>query len=466
MDPEWNSDHPWFVVLAVSPQKVKASRQWEKDRNCGAHYMNNWGWDEIFAAFRYFLLLPFAQTHLLTTINVISLKNPKVGLVEINLLYTTFTCFGPVPRTCLETIPAESGEAKYNKYFRTYLAKVDHEIRGFVRRGGQGLWNDVSQLTSHRIALMYPTNEGTYYTARLATWWIAYRVAVATEKESNYLFYGLFRHLSAQPQLCTSAGWFFEAYAHSWFRKGGEFEADELPVNGMNSQMKFSIESQPDINYFTDARNLAKQVRLGLGGHGVCPSQIGKYFQPYEKNQESFDGVIFTGSRMAGVILLQYTMAERHGIKPNGVKAFLSPMPTTIKTIHIVFVVPEGRAENYSNKQTVEGGTFSLGREKEVRQWRLVFTDKDIESVATGGGGGVKTSCGKSGHGSSLGGGGAGEESACEGGGVSKEPAGGKRAREATSRGSARREKRVQKRTRGEIVGGQSSGQGSAHGRC
>ena len=175
-------------------------------------------------------------------------------------------------------------------------------------------------------------------------------------------------------------------------------------MNGMNSQMKFSIESQPDINYFTDARNLAKQVRLGLGGHGVCPSQIGKYFQPYAKNQESFDGVIF--SPKAEVILLQYTMAERHGIKPNGVKAFLSPMPTTIKTIHIVFVVPEGRAENYSNKQTVEGGSFSLGRGREVRQWRLVFTDKDIESVATGGGGGVKTSCGKSGHGSSLGGGG------------------------------------------------------------
>ena len=102
VDPEWNSDHPWFVVLAVSPQKVKASRQWEKDRNCGAHYMNSWGWDEIFAAFRYFLLLPFAQTHLLTTINVISLKNPKVGLAEINLLYTAFTCFGPVPRTCLD----------------------------------------------------------------------------------------------------------------------------------------------------------------------------------------------------------------------------------------------------------------------------------------------------------------------------------------------------------------------------
>ena len=89
----------------------------------------------------------------------------------------------------METIPAESGEAKYNEYFGAYLGEVDHEIRVFVQRGGQGLWNDVSQLTSHRIALMYPTNGGKYYTARLATWWIAYRVAVATEKESNLLVY-------------------------------------------------------------------------------------------------------------------------------------------------------------------------------------------------------------------------------------------------------------------------------------
>ena len=49
----YRKDHGWFVVLAASPAKIKASRQWEKDRNVGSRYMGNWGWDEIVAAFRY-----------------------------------------------------------------------------------------------------------------------------------------------------------------------------------------------------------------------------------------------------------------------------------------------------------------------------------------------------------------------------------------------------------------------------
>ena len=53
-DERWTErSHSWFVVLAASPLKVKASRQWEKDRNVGVHFMRNWTWPEIVAAFRY-----------------------------------------------------------------------------------------------------------------------------------------------------------------------------------------------------------------------------------------------------------------------------------------------------------------------------------------------------------------------------------------------------------------------------
>lgn len=49
---EWNQTwHTWFVVLASSERKVQGSRGWVKDRNAGATYMNNWEWDEIYAAF-------------------------------------------------------------------------------------------------------------------------------------------------------------------------------------------------------------------------------------------------------------------------------------------------------------------------------------------------------------------------------------------------------------------------------
>ena len=54
LDEGWNRrSHSWLVVLAASPLKVKASRQWEKDRNVGVHFMRNWAWAEIVAAFRY-----------------------------------------------------------------------------------------------------------------------------------------------------------------------------------------------------------------------------------------------------------------------------------------------------------------------------------------------------------------------------------------------------------------------------
>ena len=54
VDAGWTElSHSWFVVLAASPLKVKASRQWEKDRNVGVRFMRNWTWAEIVAAFRY-----------------------------------------------------------------------------------------------------------------------------------------------------------------------------------------------------------------------------------------------------------------------------------------------------------------------------------------------------------------------------------------------------------------------------
>jgi len=59
-NPQWqDGTHEWFVILAASPKKVRDSKQWAKDRNIGVRYMSNWGWEEIFAAFRYynFLLL-------------------------------------------------------------------------------------------------------------------------------------------------------------------------------------------------------------------------------------------------------------------------------------------------------------------------------------------------------------------------------------------------------------------------
>jgi len=51
-DPLWNKTwHSWFVVLGCSEKKVDLSEQWVKERNLHETYMNNWEWDEIYAAF-------------------------------------------------------------------------------------------------------------------------------------------------------------------------------------------------------------------------------------------------------------------------------------------------------------------------------------------------------------------------------------------------------------------------------
>lgn len=48
----WNvSTNGWFVVLAASPKKVSASKDWKKARNACLYYMSIWSWPEIFAAY-------------------------------------------------------------------------------------------------------------------------------------------------------------------------------------------------------------------------------------------------------------------------------------------------------------------------------------------------------------------------------------------------------------------------------
>lgn len=99
---EWSEqDAPWFTVLAASSKRFEGSEHWAKERNVGVHYMKNWEWQEIVAAFWYRPFLPFARTPLLTAIIVRSMENPGWREEEIETLYKTFLRFGPVARTCL-----------------------------------------------------------------------------------------------------------------------------------------------------------------------------------------------------------------------------------------------------------------------------------------------------------------------------------------------------------------------------
>ncbi|RPB00673.1 hypothetical protein L873DRAFT_1788850 [Choiromyces venosus 120613-1] len=167
-DAGWNmKGHGWFVVQAASPKKVRNLRQWQKDRKVRSHYMSNWGWGEIVAAF--------------------SLAKPKPPTAyQMAMLFTTFTCLGPIPRTCLESISMRNDNA-YNHDLKTYHGHVDCEIDTFILQWG------------------YLTVE------------------------------------AHPPRSAPSAGGrFFEAYAHDWFGKGRSFEADKLPVKNNNTHLKFT----------------------------------------------------------------------------------------------------------------------------------------------------------------------------------------------------------------------------------
>ena len=303
---------------------------------------------------------------------------------ETNKLVTTFTCLGPVARTCLETIDVENG-SEYNRTLRTYLGKLDREIDKFVARGGhEPIRDQVDNETSHRIAIMRPTRDGLSYSNRIATRWVAYRVYERALEKSQQDCFNLYKHLSRQQSLRSSAGWFFEGYVHDWFRLGGTFEADQIPIISDNTP-PFSfktVKSQSgNPNYFTTAEDLAQTVRVA-GGHGIAPSAIEQYFIPFSRTYESVDSLVF--SNHSTLLLFQITIARQHGIKGHGIKQLIKALPETIKDIYIVFVVPEECLESYSKTQHLSNieNIRPNGTEPSIKQFRLAFTEEKMQAVA------------------------------------------------------------------------------------
>jgi len=289
-----------------------------------------------------------------------------------------------VARTCLETINVRSDHA-YNDSLHIYLGQVDREIEVFIGRGGrETVAHSVQEDCSHKIAIMDRTPNGLSYIARIITRWIAHRVYTKALQRSQQDCFLLYQHLIRQDSLRGAAGWFFEGYTHDWFGNGGTFTTDEIPVTDTDSPcFVFSIEMSKthQRNYFASSANLASQVRV-QGGHGIDKAIVGTYFLPLSSNNESFDGLVFTDIHT--VVLFQITVAISHEIKPHGVKELVSAMPATIRNICIVFVVTEDRIGHYAKAQKIpdQAAVNPHGVNLRIRQFRLVFTNKEMQSVA------------------------------------------------------------------------------------
>ncbi|PUU81807.1 hypothetical protein B9Z19DRAFT_970635 [Tuber borchii] len=366
-DARWyNNGHGWFVVLAASPAKVTASRQWVKERNPGVWYMKNWQWDEIVAAFRF-------------TVE----KGPgRITLEQLLMLYTIFTSFGPIGRTCLKTISMRN-ESRYNQAISRYIGDVDNEIKTFIQTGGfQMEGNGVDQHASHRISIMEPENDRQSYKSQITTRWIAHRVFEQVQKKSKLKCFELYQWLSAKDELRSAAGWFFEGYAHEWLCKGGSFIANKLPIGDhQTSCLEFLTSSSTGLSYFRNTKDLALKVHK-QNGHGIEEDVIGKYFVPENANFESVDGLVFTA--LDTVILFQITIAKSHNIKFNGLKRIWDSIPLTIKNIQIVFVIPDNLIRNYAKLQNVPEASDIRPKASHftISQYRLVLTDQKIQSMA------------------------------------------------------------------------------------
>ncbi|RPB01931.1 hypothetical protein L873DRAFT_1842102 [Choiromyces venosus 120613-1] len=238
-----------------------------------------------------------------------SLEMPKPPTPrQMAMLFTTFPCLGPIARTCLESIFMMSDD-DYNHDLKTYLGEIDREIDTFILQGG-------------------------YLT--------------------------LYKYLTCQDPLRSAGSWFFEGYAHDWFGKDRSFEADKLLIKDNNTHLKFMTYWSKSLNYFTNANNLATQVRV-------------------KGSQEIND--------LDTLILLQITIAKSYDIQLCRVKKLCESLPATIKNIHIVFVIPEDRISEYSSAQSAPEARDVKPNATDllVNQFRLVLTEEVIHLMTVGG---------------------------------------------------------------------------------
>jgi len=303
---------------------------------------------------------------------------------EIQNLYSTFICLGPVARTCLTTVSAKLGTEEYDARFKAYVTKIDNQIQSVSAKFQFGsLSNAVGCFETHKIIRMEPCLKNTAYTTEIITRWIACRILSSADCGAKERGYKIFQSLCQHPTIRTSAGWFFEAYAHQWLRQGGRFEADMLSLKDSYETLSFGINfaSPGEPQYYKTSTDLAGQLK-NSGGKGVEHRLIGTYFQPRCPTQESFDSLVVIDKDT--LILFQITMAMTHEIKVDGVRAMVQALPQTLKKVFIVFVIPEDRVENYQRPQKAPTNNDLRIRRREytIKQFRLVFPNDELLSIA------------------------------------------------------------------------------------
>ena len=335
---------------------------------------------------------PLITTRILILIILIytslSLEDRSPSTEQIQRLYTTFICLGPVARTCLETIPATLSTREYNKSFINYIHKMDNYMASISAKFKIGTPENASRcMETHKIIRMEPCNDNTSYTSEIMTRWIMYRIVTFAESGAKERGYKVFQTLCQQPILRPSAGWFFELYAHEWLGKGGNFQADRIAPRDSREKLSFEIKYTSSVEpyYYSSLSKVGTSItKTSNRTKSVRPQYFGRYFRPRCLTQASFDSFLVANENT--LILFQITIAMKHDIKVDGVRAIVQALPQTITNIFIVFIIPELHADKYKVPQKAPTSRYLKSDTKKpkysIKQFRLVFPNDELLSVA------------------------------------------------------------------------------------
>ena len=239
-------------------------------------------------------------------------------------------------------------------------------------------------IETHKIIRMEPCLGNGSYRPEIMTRWIAYRILNYAETGAKERGYKVFQSLCQQPILRSSAGCFFERYAHEWLGKGGIFQADRISQRDSREKLSFKIEytSSEEPYLYTALSQVGIILKSPKGTKGIKSEYFRRYFHPRSLTQESFDSFLVTSSNT--LILFQITMAMTHDIKVDGVRAILQALPKTITEVFIVFIIPELRVDKYKVPQKVPTNKELTGGNPKytIKQFRLVFPDDEVSSIA------------------------------------------------------------------------------------
>ncbi|PUU72768.1 hypothetical protein B9Z19DRAFT_1136756 [Tuber borchii] len=303
---------------------------------------------------------------------------------QIVRLYTTYMCLGPTARVCLRSITINDNEDFYNTW-EAYVGALDREIDALITSPDISIIKNASEsLFLNKMLLIHPMSLSTEGDACISTRWIANRFLQIGLQYAPQKCFKLYQHLSYESPRSLATEWLFKAYGQYWLQSGGRFVAEWLPALSKPRQLLvFNLDRfkyHPSY-YFTSAAALAEQV-IDHYTEELVPNLFRKYFIPYGRNYSSFDALSFMSADT--IVLFEITQEKDYEIQPQDIQDLGLHFSRLIKNIHIVYIIPADRRQDYSKVRTIPQASEirAVTQQLTIRQFRLAMADHQMQELA------------------------------------------------------------------------------------